>query len=168
MWYTALQLGSLYSSCRPGSESWPEELFFFLLKWQKCFWLSEIHQVINSDCKKAKVVEKKMATHSSTLAWKIPWTEEPGGLQPMGSQRVGHEWASSWSFWGEEMVPENLRCSPKAPELLMAEPELWQRTPSCQASWSWPLTRCPCRKLESKVCPRASLVAQWEGIQLPV
>ena len=32
-----------------------------------------------------------MATHSSTLAWKIPWTEEPGGLQSMGSQRVGHD-----------------------------------------------------------------------------
>ena len=31
-----------------------------------------------------------MATHSSILAWRIPWTEEPGGLQPMGSQRVGH------------------------------------------------------------------------------
>ena len=34
-------------------------------------------------------LEKEMATHSSTLAWKIPWTEEPGGLQPMGLQRVG-------------------------------------------------------------------------------
>ena len=33
-------------------------------------------------------LETKMATHSSTLAWKIPWTEEPGGLQSMGSQRV--------------------------------------------------------------------------------
>ena len=33
-----------------------------------------------------------MATHSSTLAWKIPWTEEPGRLQSMGSQRVGHDW----------------------------------------------------------------------------
>ena len=33
---------------------------------------------------------KEMATHSSTLAWKIPWAEEPGGLQSMGSQRVGH------------------------------------------------------------------------------
>ena len=32
-----------------------------------------------------------MATHSSTLAWRIPWTEEPGGLQSMGSQRVGHD-----------------------------------------------------------------------------
>ena len=34
---------------------------------------------------------KEMATHSSTLAWKIPWTEEPGRLQSMGSQRVGHD-----------------------------------------------------------------------------
>ena len=33
-----------------------------------------------------------MATHSSTLAWRIPWREEPGGLQSMGSQRVGHDW----------------------------------------------------------------------------
>ena len=36
-----------------------------------------------------------MATHSSTLAWIIPWTEEPGGLQSMGSQRVRHDWATS-------------------------------------------------------------------------
>ena len=35
-------------------------------------------------------LEKEMVTHSSTLAWKIPWTEEPGGLQSMGLQRVGH------------------------------------------------------------------------------
>ena len=35
-------------------------------------------------------LEKEMATHSSTPAWKIPWTEEPGGLQSMGSLRVGH------------------------------------------------------------------------------
>ena len=36
-------------------------------------------------------LEKEMATHSSTLAWKIPWMEELGRLQPMGSQRVGHD-----------------------------------------------------------------------------
>ena len=35
-------------------------------------------------------LEKEMATHSSILAWRIPWTEEPGGLQSMGSQRVGY------------------------------------------------------------------------------
>ena len=37
------------------------------------------------------LLEKEMATHSSILAWKIPWIEEPGRLQSMGSQRVGHD-----------------------------------------------------------------------------
>ena len=36
-------------------------------------------------------LEKEMATHSSILVWRIPWTGEPGGLQSMGSQRVGHD-----------------------------------------------------------------------------
>ena len=40
-----------------------------------------------------------MAPHSSTLAWEIPWTEEPGGLQSMGSKRVGHDWATSFSLF---------------------------------------------------------------------
>ena len=39
-----------------------------------------------------------MAPHSSTLAWKIPWMEEPGGLRSMGSLRVGHDWATSLSL----------------------------------------------------------------------
>ena len=43
-------------------------------------------------------LEKGMATHSSSLAWKIPWTEEAGGLQSMGSQRVGHNYTNSSSF----------------------------------------------------------------------
>ena len=38
-----------------------------------------------------ELLEKEMATHSSTLAWKIPWTEDPGRLQSMGSQRVRHD-----------------------------------------------------------------------------
>ena len=38
-------------------------------------------------------LEESMATHASILAWRIPWTEEPGGLQSMGSQRVGHNWS---------------------------------------------------------------------------
>ena len=37
------------------------------------------------------LLEKEMATRSSILAWKIPWTEDPGGLQSMGPQRVGHD-----------------------------------------------------------------------------
>ena len=40
-------------------------------------------------------LEKEMATHSSTLAWRIPWREEPGGLQSMGLQKVGHDWVIS-------------------------------------------------------------------------
>ena len=43
--------------------------------------------------------EKAMAPHSSTLAWKIPWTEEPGRLQSVGSLRVGHDWATSLSLF---------------------------------------------------------------------
>ena len=46
-------------------------------------------------------VEKAMAPHSSTLAWKIPWTEEPGRLQSMGSLRLGQDWATSLSCIGE-------------------------------------------------------------------
>ena len=44
-------------------------------------------------------LEKEMAPHSSALAWKIPWMEEPGRLQSMGSQRVGHNWAISLSLF---------------------------------------------------------------------
>ena len=42
---------------------------------------------------------RQKAPHSSTLAWKIPWTEEPGGLQSMGSLRVGHDWVTSLSLF---------------------------------------------------------------------
>ena len=45
------------------------------------------------------VLEKVTAPHSSALAWKIPWTEEPGGLQSMGSRRVGHDWSTSLSLF---------------------------------------------------------------------
>ena len=42
-------------------------------------------------------LEMEMATHSNILAWKVPWTEEPGGLQSMGSQRIGHDLACTHS-----------------------------------------------------------------------
>ena len=48
-------------------------------------------------------LEKGMATHSSVLAWKIPWTEEPRGLQSMGSQRVRHDCVTFTSLkWAEQ------------------------------------------------------------------
>ena len=47
------------------------------------------------------LLEKEMATHSSILAWKISWTQEPGGLQAMVSQRVGHDWTTNtYCTWG--------------------------------------------------------------------
>ena len=46
-----------------------------------------------------KAMEKAMATHSSTLAWEIPWTEEPGRLQSMGWLRVGHDRVASLSLF---------------------------------------------------------------------
>ena len=56
-------------------------------------------------------LEKEMAAHSSILAWKIPWTVEPGRLPSRGSQRVGHNWARcppflqwSWSSWSDKTV----------------------------------------------------------------
>ena len=61
------------------------------------------------------VKTKAMAPHSSTLAWKIPWMEEPGRLQSMGSLRVGHDWATSlWLFtfmhWRRKWQPLQYSC----------------------------------------------------------
>ena len=50
-------------------------------------------------------LEKEMATHSSILAWKIPWKEEPGRFQSTGSQRVGNDWATSLYSYAEEEPP---------------------------------------------------------------
>ena len=51
-----------------------------------------------SICWALVIVEKAMALHSSTLAWKIPWMEEPGGLQSMGSRRIGHDSGITFTF----------------------------------------------------------------------
>ena len=56
-------------------------------------------------------LEKEMETHSSILAWRIPWTEKPGGLQSMGSQRLGHNLATkqqqlhTWGKWAQATDP---------------------------------------------------------------
>ena len=62
-------------------------------------WTSSLQnrEKLNFYCLKHPV-EKAMAPHSSTLAWKIPWTEEPGRLQSMGSLRIGHDWETSLSL----------------------------------------------------------------------
>ena len=61
--------------------------------------------------------EKVMAPHSSTLAWKIPWMEEPGGLQSMGSLRVGHDWSDSAAA---------AVAAAYIPELELKRPETWK------------------------------------------
>ena len=94
----------------PNSGSNPWVLCF--LHWQAgslplgplSWWLREWRNYLQ--CRKPSLIpgqedppEKAMAPHSSTLAWKIPWTEEPGRLQSMGSRRVGHDWATSLSLF---------------------------------------------------------------------
>ena len=56
-------------------------------------------------------LEKEMATHSSSIAWKIPWMEEPGRLQSMGSQRVRHDWATSLSSQVRKRKDKYCMCS---------------------------------------------------------
>ena len=68
-----------------------------------------------------------MATHSSILAWRIPWTGEPGGLQSMGSQRVGHDWAHSTH--SAVMVKEN-----KLLQMAAASIAALRGSPSCLPS----------------------------------
>ena len=57
-------------------------------------------------------LEKEMATHSSTLAWKIPWTEEPGRLQSVGSQRVEHDWVTSLTLCAKSLQSCPTICDP--------------------------------------------------------
>ena len=73
-------------------------------------------------------MEKEMATHCSTLAWKIPWTEEPGRLQFMGLLRVEHVWATSLSLftfmhWRRKWQP--------TPIFLPGEPQGWRSLVGC-------------------------------------
>ena len=72
------------------------ERFVIYSKWEKpvlCFIYTSFNLNLHY------MSEKAMAPHSSTLAWKIPWAEEPGGLQSMGSLRVGHDWVTSLSLF---------------------------------------------------------------------
>ena len=62
-------------------------------------WRAAVHGVTKNWTWLCYRREKAMATHSSNLAWKIPWMEEPGRLQSMGSLRVGHDWETSLSLF---------------------------------------------------------------------
>ena len=78
---------------------------YLLIRSQSQCWASLVAQMVKNSpaMQETRVwslgredpLEKRMATHSSILAWEIPWTEEPGWLQFMGSQRVGHDWVTN-------------------------------------------------------------------------
>ena len=77
-------------------------IFFmsYCFDYYNLFWVRKCHVsrfiLLAHNCFSLK---KAMAPHSSTLAWKIPWMEEPSGLQSMGSLTVGHDWATSFSLF---------------------------------------------------------------------
>ena len=79
-------------------------------------------------------LEKEMATHSSIFAWKIPWTEEPGGLQSIGSQRVGHDFAATSTkiqWWNQ--IPKDSK--------LIRKP--WLECPFIQQQYNCSYWKCP-------------------------
>ena len=109
------------------SSLWLGFVFFFILSCMSCLYVLEINplSLIHFSCKYFlpfyerkfsfwekhclmatsykimlyNIMEKAVAPHSSTLAWKIPWMEEPGRLQSLGSRRVRHDWATSLSLF---------------------------------------------------------------------
>ena len=99
-------------------------------------WWAAVHGVTKSQTRLGDftftfhfhALEKAMAPHSSVLAWRIPWTEEPGGLQSMGSRRVGHDWATSLSLftfmhWRRKWQP--------TPVSLRGESQGWRSLVGC-------------------------------------
>ena len=84
-------------------------------------------------------LEKEMATHSSTLAWRIPWREEPGRLQSMGLKRVRHDWATSLSLWFLVLL---FNCSVVSSSL-------------------WPRGLHPCPSLSPRVFSNSYPLSQW-------
>ena len=91
-------------------------------------------------------MEKAMAPHSSTPAWKIPWTEEPGGLQSMGSLRVRHDWATSLSLftflhWRRKWQP--------SPVFLPGESQGWRSLVGCRL---WGRTESDTTEVSKQCC----------------
>ena len=81
-------------------------------KWKRASWVAQMVKNLSAvqetwvwSLHWEDPLEKEMATHYSILAWRIPWMEEPGRLQSMGSQRVGHDWATSLSIWHLQGFP---------------------------------------------------------------
>ena len=106
-------------------------------------------------CLSCGLLEQGTATHSSILAWRIPWTEEPSGLQSMGSQRVGHDWATnthththqhygsghiSVDFWIESILTTGKKGFQNNQT---RKEESWDISQTPGLGSSWRLWRCP-------------------------
>ena len=111
--------------------------------------------------------EKAIATHSSTLAWKIPWTEEPGRLQSMGSWRIGHYWATSLSLftfmhWRRKWQP--------TPVFLPGESQGWWSLVGCCL---WGLTESDtteATKQQQQMAQKSTLLTHmlWDKDHIPL
>ena len=141
--YGSYFFSRVYFKIKPfikGERQQSTNLFEFSLT--ECIWTrwtemmvqkTEKHQPVFQSIVEPKIVTLKllcsMSPHSSTLAWKIPWTEEPGGLQSMGSLRVGHDWATSlylftFMHWRRKWQP--------TPVFLPGESQGWRSLVGCR------------------------------------
>ena len=89
---------------------WPQQKIVNFENYFKLYWVAPVAQTVKNTPAWWETwvqslgweypIEEGMATHSSILTWRIPWTEEPGEIQSMGLQRVGHDWATNtWIEW---------------------------------------------------------------------
>ena len=93
---STISLGFIFSRDKTGSSQVPPHRNFKrIYQAQMVKNLSAMQETQAQFLGQEDSLEKRVATHSSILAWRIPWTEEPGGLHPMRSQRVRHDWATN-------------------------------------------------------------------------
>ena len=90
--FLSFTIPQVYISNNVQSQNWSglTSLVAQMVKCLSTMWETWVRSLGRED-----LLEKEMAIHSSTITWKIPWTQEPGRLQSIGSQRVGHDWATS-------------------------------------------------------------------------
>ena len=96
------------------------------------------------------LLEKEMAIHSSIPAWKIPWTEEPGRLQSMGLQRVGHDWATSLSFFHGHLIFDKGGKNIQWRKDNLFNKWYWENWSTPVKEWNWEYFLTPYTKINSK------------------
>ena len=126
---------------------------------------------------KENLLEKEMATHTSILAQRIPWTEEPGRLQSMGSQRVGHHWATKVSLSFTpclllelKMVRLNLEGLISTPPPHRWRQMRWAVPCQCHSSWGAAGPQIKSRFMSLRWCPFSahSLISGCNSSRIPL